>query len=735
MANTIKKYKITQLQENDSLLELHPETDADIVNYSGNIGGTTVTTVKGALDKIATGIGVTGVKGNAENAFRTGDVNLTPANLGAVAESVTNSSGNKTTSISRVSSDTRLEIRTQDTSGEYSYVNIGQNGVEIKSYSPTTNGEYVELSLDNSGAAPAAMLTWNAAGEFPNTFNLINLSPFASRSVSTTKPSVSSTDAQIPTAAAVWLGLEDRAPLASPAFTGTPTAPTATKGTNTTQIATTAFVMSAFEAADAMVYKGTQAGGSAGAYGALTPAANKGDTYKVSAAGKIDGVAVEVGDMLICNTDGTAAATTSNYTTIKANWDFIQTNIDGAVIGPASATDNHIALFDGNTGKLIKDGGYTIATSVPANAVFTDTWRNVKVNGSDALGTGTNTGPVNFANGGNITVTASNITGGGKNITLGVASGYSIPSDTTQTAWSAKYDLPSGGIPYTDMADVGYFELSADSGILTDDQYAETQKKYCIIKKANKIFLKNYGSTAQSLFSYYDVSLTSSQPYIQESFISVTNSNKNYITSATEANLYNRTYINTNFQPIIDSSHKLSADLVDDSSTTNKFWKVNSNTHNLFARARTNAGSETSSIELGWSDFLIDVFESDSGTATIRGYGNAGLSLSYETDWDEDNVTNTLTIGSGGVFVNGSEVCTSTGVTAGNYSAVAVNTKGQVTAGGQILEVGMAVSDADYNAMSAAEKAYYSSTSTGGYHKQVAPHTTLAEGGLFFQEI
>lgn len=36
-----------------------------------------------------------------------------------------------------------------------------------------------------------------------------------------------------------------RAPLASPAFTGTPTAPTATAGTNTTQVATTAFVTTA----------------------------------------------------------------------------------------------------------------------------------------------------------------------------------------------------------------------------------------------------------------------------------------------------------------------------------------------------------------------------------------------------------------------------------------------------------------------------------------------------------
>lgn len=39
--------------------------------------------------------------------------------------------------------------------------------------------------------------------------------------------------------------LADKAPLASPTFTGTPAAPTASAGTNTTQLATTAFVQSA----------------------------------------------------------------------------------------------------------------------------------------------------------------------------------------------------------------------------------------------------------------------------------------------------------------------------------------------------------------------------------------------------------------------------------------------------------------------------------------------------------
>lgn len=55
--------------------------------------------------------------------------------------------------------------------------------------------------------------------------------------------------------------LAAKAPLASPGFSGTPTAPTATAGTNTTQIATTAFVKNAVETAtaglsSAMHYKG-----------------------------------------------------------------------------------------------------------------------------------------------------------------------------------------------------------------------------------------------------------------------------------------------------------------------------------------------------------------------------------------------------------------------------------------------------------------------------------------------
>lgn len=132
-------------------------------------------------------------------------------------------------------------------------------------------------------------------------------------------------------------------------------------------------------AANAMVYKGVITGGSTGAYGALTPPADAGHVYIVSVAGKINGISVEAGDMLICLTDGTSAATSGDYATIANSWNIIQVNVAGAVIGPASSVSGNIATFDGTSGKLIKDGGIA-ATAI---LVSTDTYI---LNGGTASG-------------------------------------------------------------------------------------------------------------------------------------------------------------------------------------------------------------------------------------------------------------------------------------------------------------------------------------------------------------
>ena len=157
---------------------------------------------------------------------------------------------------------------------------------------------------------------------------------------------------------------DSKAPLASPELTGVQTATTAAAGTNTTQIATTAFVQAAFQANDAMVFKGTI--GSSGATVSELPATHSlGWTYKVSTAGTYAGQACEIGDIIMCVSDGTAAS--------NADWTVIQGNTDGVVVGPASSTDAHVVIFNGASGKDVADSGFTIGKSVPADAEFTDT--------------------------------------------------------------------------------------------------------------------------------------------------------------------------------------------------------------------------------------------------------------------------------------------------------------------------------------------------------------------------
>lgn len=161
--------------------------------------------------------------------------------------------------------------------------------------------------------------------------------------------------------------LNEKAPLASPALTGTPTAPTADASVNNTQIATTAYVKTVINnvlnASNAMVFKGTI--GTNGSVTSLPTSHQVGDVYVVSTAGSYAGQTCEVGDMIVCTITGTASK--------NNDWTVVQSNINGAVTGPSSSVNSHVAIFDGSTGKVIKDSGFTIGTNVPSNAVFTDT--------------------------------------------------------------------------------------------------------------------------------------------------------------------------------------------------------------------------------------------------------------------------------------------------------------------------------------------------------------------------
>lgn len=81
-----------------------------------------------------------------------------------------------------------------------------------------------------------------------------------------------------------------------------------------------------------------------------------GQTFRVAEAGTYAGVECETGDLIIVIKDyeqGTAS-----------NSDFlvVQANVDGAVTGPDASTDANIVVFDGTTGRKIKDSNVTLAS-------------------------------------------------------------------------------------------------------------------------------------------------------------------------------------------------------------------------------------------------------------------------------------------------------------------------------------------------------------------------------------
>ena len=189
---------------------------------------------------------------------------------------------------------------------------------------PTHTHSYTELTGSVANSENQAIVSSGEA----NGWKLYSLGTAAQKASSTSVTS-NSTDNQVPTAKAVYTAIAN-----------------------------------SFAANDAMIFKGTI--GTNGTVTALpSTTAKTGWTYRVITAGTYDSKVCEVGDLIICLTDGSSST--------PATWTVAQTNIDGAVTGPTESTDGYVALFNGTSGKVIKQSLYTLGCSVPAGAKFTDT--------------------------------------------------------------------------------------------------------------------------------------------------------------------------------------------------------------------------------------------------------------------------------------------------------------------------------------------------------------------------
>lgn len=81
-----------------------------------------------------------------------------------------------------------------------------------------------------------------------------------------------------------------------------------------------------------------------------------GQTYRVAEAGTYAGQDCEAGDLIIVINDY------AEGTAFNSDFLVVQANIDGAVTGPDASTDANIVVFDGTSGRKIKDSSVTIAS-------------------------------------------------------------------------------------------------------------------------------------------------------------------------------------------------------------------------------------------------------------------------------------------------------------------------------------------------------------------------------------
>lgn len=197
---------------------------------------------------------------------------------------------------------------------------------------------------------------------------------------------------------------------------------------------------------DAMVFKGTIGGDAAATIHELPAKHSAGETYRVydikgGNNGKYlgNGEVCEIGDLIICIKDGTTHS--------AGDWTIVQTNIDGAVIGPVSAVNNHVAIFNGANGKIIKDSGFTIGKSVPSDAKFTDTHYTTH------LYAGTGTAQNDATTNGNTKLTVADNTTVRNNVTIKGSGATTVVSDgsgnitinsTNTNTWKANTSSSEG---------------------------------------------------------------------------------------------------------------------------------------------------------------------------------------------------------------------------------------------------------------------------------------------------
>jgi hypothetical protein len=316
-----------------------------------------------------------------------------------------NSGANNSTALGAFSS----AGHTNATAIGYQAVTSGNNTIQLGADGVTIAGSTAITNVKTSGTLTAGTVT------YPNTHNSVAgqvLTTNASGVASWAPPAVSAstlsgtvaianggTGSTTATGALSNLGA---APIASPTFTGTPTAPTASVGTNTTQVATTAFVTNAITTSGLPSQSGNSGkylttNGSAASwasspgvpYSGATGAVNLGSytltvhDIQIGRGGGQESWSTAVGKEALLNNGGGVANSAFGYSALKNNSygvgnaafgdEALRNNVSGqrnTAIGHATLVENSAGSFNTIVGA---DAAYSLTgsenTAIGANAL------------------------------------------------------------------------------------------------------------------------------------------------------------------------------------------------------------------------------------------------------------------------------------------------------------------------------------------------------------------------------
>ena len=333
----------------------------------------------------------------------------------------------------------------------------------------TTSVNANTASITASASAIAAEATTARAAEQALTTNVnANTASITANTASIT----SNTNAIAANTASITTNTADillKAPIASPTFTGTPSAPTPATIDNSTKIATTEYVKANLSTVSAGTLTGTTlastiTGSSLTSFGTITSgvwsgtaiAIVNGGTGATSAAGALTNLGAEA--VANKSTDITAdAASTSKYPSVKTIKDYVDTRVASAAVADGSLTNV----------KLVNSSSTLGSTTLTLGGTVTSVTGLTSLESTNLTGTlsGTATTATNLAGGLSGSIPYQSAAGTTSMIPVGSANQFLTSTGSGTYTWTSTSAVTGNFVPYNGASgavNLGAYDLKVN---------------------------------------------------------------------------------------------------------------------------------------------------------------------------------------------------------------------------------------------------------------------------------